>query len=226
MKRLAIILAVAAIFASCHKGGVKLGTDTDSLAYVIGMNVGHSLMQMDSTLNVEVVCAAIKDVFAESEKMSFEDAKVYYLRQMNYTKYERFKLYEERFLADMAKSDRAYTRTKSGITYKISEPGDQQNLPSYQRDTVVIRYKIMRQDGSEVYSSYERADTTRIALSKLIVGLQENMKMVGKDGKFMSWIPAHLAYGAGGDKELGVEPNSTLCYEVEVIDVISYRRKR
>ena len=226
MKRLTIILAVAAIFASCHKGGVKLGTDTDSLAYVIGMNVGHSLMQMDSTLNVEVVCAAIKDVFAESEKMSFEDAKVYYLRQMNYTKYERFKLYEERFLADMAKSDRAYTRTKSGITYKISEPGDQQNLPSYQRDTVVIRYKIMRQDGSEVYSSYERADTTRIALSKLIVGLQENMKMVGKGGKFMSWIPAHLAYGAGGDKELGVEPNSTLCYEVEVIDVISYRRKR
>lgn len=226
MKRLAIILAVAAIFASCHKGGVKLGTDTDSLAYVIGMNVGYSLMQMDSTLNVEVVCAAIKDVFAESEKMSFEDAKVYYLRQMNYTKYERFKLYEERFLADMAKSDRAYTRTKSGITYKISEPGDQQNLPSYQRDTVVIRYKIMRQDGSEVYSSYERADTTRIALSKLIVGLQENMKMVGKGGKFMSWIPAHLAYGAGGDKELGVEPNSTLCYEVEVIDVISYRRKR
>ena len=50
--------------------------------------------------------------------------------------------------------------------------------------------------------------------------------MVGKGGKFMSWIPAHLAYGAGGDKELGVEPNSTLCYEVEVIDVISYRRKR
>ena len=226
MKRLSIILAVATIFVSCHKGGVKLGSDTDSLAYVIGMNVGRSLMQMDSTLNVEVVCSAIKDVFAESEKMSFDDAKVYYLRQMNYTKYERFKLYEERFLADLAKSDRSYTRTKSGITYKISEPGDQQNLPSYQRDTVVIRYKILRQDGSEIYSSYERADTVRVALSKLIVGLQENVKMVGKGGKFESWIPAHLAYGAGGDKELGVEPNSTLCYEVEVLDVISYRRRR
>ena len=69
MKRLSIILAVATIFVSCHKGGVKLGSDTDSLAYVIGMNVGRSLMQMDSTLNVEVVCSAIKDVFAESEKL-------------------------------------------------------------------------------------------------------------------------------------------------------------
>jgi FKBP-type peptidyl-prolyl cis-trans isomerase FkpA len=84
----------------------------------------------------------------------------------------------------------------------------------------------LSQDGTEIYSSYERADTTRVVLSKLVVGLQENVKMVGKGGKFVSWIPAHLAYGAGGDKELGVEPNSTLCYEVEVLDVIPYRRRR
>lgn len=226
MKRLSIIFAVVALFASCNRGGVKLATEADSLAYVIGMNVGHSLMQMDSTLNADVVCMAVQDVFNGTEKMTFEEAKVYYLRQMNYTKYERFKLYEERFLADLAKSDRAYARTKSGVTYKISELGDQQNLASYMRDTVVMRYKITRQDGTEVYSSYEQADTTRIALSKLVVGLQENMKMVGKGGKFTTWIPAHLAYGAGGDEELGIEPNSTLCYEVEVLDVIPYRRKR
>ena len=181
---------------------------------------------MDSTLNVDVVCTAIKDAFTGHEKMSFEEAKVYYLRQMNYTKYERFKLYEEQFLADLAKSDRAYARTKSGITYKITELGDQQNLPSYQRDTVVIRYRILRQDGTEIYSSYERADTTRIALSKTVVGLQENLKMVGKGGKFTSWIPSLLAYGAGGNEELGIEPNSTLCYEVEVLEVVPYRKRK
>lgn len=227
MKRLFLILSLVAItFVSCHKSGVKLGAEADSMAYVIGLNMGKNLLQMDSTLNVDVVCAAIKDAYNGAEQMSFEEAKVYYLRQMNYTKYERFKLYEERFLADLAKSDRTYTRTKSGITYKISEPGDQQNLPSYQRDTVVIRYKIIRQDGTEVYSSYERADTTRAALSKMIVGLQENLKMVGKGGKFTAWIPSLLAYGAGGNEELGVEPNSTLCYEVEVLDVVPYRRHR
>ncbi len=226
MKRIFLILTLVAMFASCRKSSVKLGAETDSLAYVIGLNVGKSLLQMDSTLNVDVVCTAIKEAYNGKEKMSFEEAKVYYLRQMNYTKYERFKLYEERFLADLAKSDRAYARTKSGITYKITELGDQQNLPSYQRDTVVIRYKITRQDGSELYSSYERADTIRIVLSKVIVGLQENLKMVGKGGKFTAWIPSLLAYGAGGNEELGVEPNSTLCYEVEVLDVIPYRRRR
>lgn len=226
MKRLFLILSLVVMFSSCHKGGVKLGAEADSLAYVIGLNVGKNLLQMDSTLNVDVVCTAIKDAFTGHEKMSFEEAKVYYLRQMNYTKYERFKLYEEQFLADLAKSDRAYARTKSGVTYKITELGDQQNLPSYQRDTVVIRYRILRQDGTEIYSSYERADTTRIALSKTVVGLQENLKMVGKGGKFTSWIPSLLAYGAGGNEELGIEPNSTLCYEVEVLEVVPYRRRK
>ncbi len=226
MKRLFLILALVATFAACRKSGVQIGGESDSLSYVIGLNVGRNLMQMDSTLNVDVVCTAIKEVFAGNEKMSFEEAKIYYLRQMNYTKYERFKLYEERFLADLAKSNRTYARTKSGITYKIDELGDQQNLPSNQRDTVVLRYKISRQDGTEVYSSYERADTTRSAVSKLVVGLQENLKMVGKGGKFTAWIPAELAYGAGGNEELGIEPNSTLCYEVEVLDVVQYRRYR
>lgn len=226
MKRLVLIFTLVAALSSCHKGGVKLGAETDSLAYVIGMNVGRNLMKMDSTLNIDVVCTAIREAYTGKEKMSFEEAKVYYLRHMNYTKYERFKLYEEQFLADLAKSDRAYARTKSGITYKIAELGDQQNLPAYQRDTVIIRYKILRQDGSEIYSSYERADTTRTALSKVIVGLQENLKMVGKGGKFTAWIPSVLAYGAGGNEELGIDPNSTLCYEVEVLDVIPFRRRR
>lgn len=226
MKRLFLILALVAMFASCRRSGVKLGAETDSLAYVIGLNVGKNLLQMDSTLNVDVVCTAIRDAYNGKEKMTFEEAKIYYLRQMNYTKYERFKLYEEQFLADLAKSDRAYARTKSGVTYKIEELGDQQNLPSYQRDTVVVRYKITRQDGTVVYSSYEKADTTRVALSKLVVGLQENLRMVGKGGKFTAWIPSMLAYGSGGDEELGVGPNTTLCYEVEVLDVIPYRRRR
>jgi FKBP-type peptidyl-prolyl cis-trans isomerase FkpA len=225
MKRLLLIFTLVATLSSCHKSGVKLGAEADSLAYVIGMNVGKNLLQMDSTLNVDVVCTAIREVFDGKEKMSFEEAKVYYLRQMNYTKYERFKLYEEQFLADLAKSDRAYARTKSGITYKISELGDQQNLPAYQRDTVVIRYKILHQNGTELYSSYERADTTRTALSKVVVGLQENLKMVGKGGKFTAWIPSMLAYGTGGNEELGIDPNSTLCYEVEVLDVIPFRRR-
>ena len=226
MKKIIVVLLVAAAFASCREGNVRLAAEPDSLSYVIGLNVGMNLMKMDSTLNVDAVCTAIRDVYAGTPKMSLEDAKLYYLRQMNYTKYEKFKLYEDRFLEDLVKNDRSYVRTRSGVTYSVEVLGDQETLATSMRDTVVVRYRLTRQDGSLVYSSYDKADTLRTALGDLVVGLQEVMKIVGQGGRVHAWIPSELAYGSGGDEELGIAPNSTLFYEVEVLDVVPYRRRR
>lgn len=88
-----------------------------------------------------------------------------------------------------------------------------------------MRYRLTRQDGSLVYSSYDRADTLRSALGDLVVGLQEVMKIVGQGGRVHAWIPSELAYGSGGNEELGIAPNSTLFYEVEVVDVVPYQRR-
>ena len=51
------------LWSGCSKsgGGVKLHTDTDSVAYVIGLNVGANLLKMDSTLNAAAVCKGIAD---------------------------------------------------------------------------------------------------------------------------------------------------------------------
>lgn len=43
---------------------MELRNETDSVAYVIGLNVGYNLQRMDSTLNVEAVCQAVRDVYA------------------------------------------------------------------------------------------------------------------------------------------------------------------
>ena len=46
-KTLVVLMAAALLAGACSKktgGGVKLKTDTDSVAYVIGMNVGMNLM--------------------------------------------------------------------------------------------------------------------------------------------------------------------------------------
>lgn len=222
----ATLTAVLFGAASCRKSTRRLlAVDEDSLAYVIGMNVGYNLLQMDSTLNLEALFAGIRDVYDENPKMSMADARNYFLRQMNYAKYEKFKSYEERFLADIAKNNRAFVRTRTGVTYKISDSGNQQTLASTMRDTVIFRYRLSLQDGTTVDSSFERADTAKLALSDMVKGLQETMKMVGAGGHFDAWIPSELAYGANGSEELGIEPNSTLYYEVDVVDVVPYRRK-
>ena len=218
MKRLAIILAVAAIFASCHKGGVKLGTDTDSLAYVIGMNVGHSLMQMDSTINVAAVCEGVRDVFRSRERLSQEEAETFYLRYMNFVLPEKARAYEEQFLADWAASKRL-ARTRTGVTYEVKVLGDQERIPASERDSLTLRLRVCSTDEHELYSSYERNDSLYVLLSDLKPGLQESVKLIGEGGKILAWIPSHEAYGSEGSEEYGIDPNTIVGFEIELVEL-------
>ena len=229
MKRL-LLLVVAAAAVCCSKStggsGVKLRTDTDSIAYILGMNVGLNLQRMDSTMHVDALCEGIRDAFRGDTKLSMEEAETYYLRYLTYTLPEKARAYEEQFLADIAKSNRSYARTASGVTYTVGNVGDQELLPSADRDTVVLRYVIRTSDGRTLYSSYERGDTLRCAVSTLRTGVRESLKLIGKGGHIDAWLPAATAYGAEGDAELGIAPNTTLYYEMELLDVVKYANRR
>ncbi len=220
MKKTVIILMLAALsLAACSKGGVKQRNEHDSLSYVIGMNVAANLLKMDSTLNVDVLCEAIRNTYDGSTKMSMDEARAFYLRYINYSEPEKRRLYEEQFLADMAKSDRTLTRTESGVTYNIAVIGDEKSTPRYDDDVVKIRYKVFSADGTELYSSYARKDTISIALQSLRSGMRESVKMIGKGGKITAWIPSKLDYGQTGNDSLGVKPFQTLRYQIELVGV-------
>ena len=224
-KTLVVLTAAALLAGACSKktgGGVKLKTDTDSVAYVIGMNVGMNLMKMDSTINVNAVCEGIRDVFRQGTKFSAADAEVFYLRYMNYALPEKARAYEEQFLQDILKANRNYARTASGVTYTVEVLGDQEQIPASDRDSIALRYLIRTADGRDVYSSYERGDTLRTTLGGLLKGMKESVKLVGRGGKINAWIPSSAAYGAEGDKELGIQPNTTLYYDIELVDVDKY----
>lgn len=76
--------------------------------------------------------------------------------------------------------------------------------------------------GDEITSSYERGDTVRSLVRNLRRGVQESVKLIGKGGKINAWMPSSAAYGAEGDKELGVAPNATLYFEIELVDLDKY----
>ena len=229
MKRLFLYLipVVSAAGACSHGsgGGVKLKTDLDSVAYVIGMNVGLNLQRMDSTLNAEAVCEGIRDVFRGKTRMTMDDAETFYLSYVNYALPEKARAYEEQFLEDIARSNRSYARTSSGVTYTVEEVGDQDLIPTSDRDSVALRWVIRTADGEEVTSSYERGDTVRSTLRNLRSGVRESVKLIGRGGKILSWLPAAEAYGAEGDKELGIAPNTTLYYEIELLEVDKYANR-
>lgn len=209
-----------AMFFSCGKSTSKLSAESDTLSYIIGLNVGHSLMEMDSTLNVEAVCAAIRDVYNGTAKMTLDEARDIYLAEKTYFVHEKAQAHQERYLADLSKRDRKYVRTRSGVTYKILKLGDQSHTGSMSmRDTVKIAYKLTDEQGRVIIE----ADTLRDSYRNLLKGLQEVVKLAGSGAHFNAWLPSKTAYDVEGNKELGVEANTMLNYDVEILD-IKYNR--
>lgn len=228
MKKIIFAIVLSSLLmGSCSKknGSKKLEQDVDSVAYIMGMNIATQLLKMDSTININAVCQGIFDVADKETRLTMEEGKEYFLRYHNYMIPQKKKAYEEQFLEDIAKSNRAFARSSSGVTYAVSEIGDQDLVPASERDTVVIRYTIRTVEGKQIYSSYERKDSSHIMLRDMPRGVRESIRLIGEGGKIETWIPADMGYGAEGNEELGIAPNTTLYYEIELLKVDKYMHR-
>ncbi len=225
MKRFFSILllwvTLSTLLAGCKSGHTAskevLQQETDSVAYILGLNIGSTLMQMDTTLNIEALCAGIRDRFARAERFDDQEAQRIYLHYFHISKPEEVLAYENRFLEEFARDNRSYARSKSGLTYAVEEVGDVDQTPKGDADTVSIRLVGRTLDGREFFSSYTRNDTLRTALGSLPEGLQEGLKLIGKGGHLKAYLPAAIAYGAAGCDSLGIGANATLYFEADLI---------
>ncbi|MBQ3723604.1 MAG: FKBP-type peptidyl-prolyl cis-trans isomerase [Bacteroidales bacterium] len=106
--------------------------------------------------------------------------------------------------------------TESGLQYKIIEPGNP-DLKAGPTDTVLVRYKGTLLDGTVFDETKEDADPVRLTLDRVIKGWQEGLQLVGEGGKIQLVIPSDLGYGERGTQ--GIEPNSALLFDVDVVEV-------
>ncbi len=226
-----LLATTALIFgAGCSSGGGRrsssvgvatevrqsgLVSESDSLAYIIGMNIAEQLQKMDSTINTSVLCRAIMEHFEGEAIMSSSQAREEYIRYLLHVDPERRRSYEEQFLSDLAANNRNFTRTKSGLTYHIAVIGDEKLTPKNTNDWVTIKYSISRIGGEQIIANRTESE----ALSDLMAGVEESVKLIGKGGKIEAWLPSKIAYGEEGDDELGVSQTETLLYSIELVDM-------
>lgn len=114
-------------------------------------------------------------------------------------------------------TEEGVVKLESGVLYKIIEEGSG-ILPTID-SKVRCHYHGTNVYGEVFDSSVERGKPADFQISKLIKGWQEIMPLLKVGAKAKIVIPPDAAYG---DQQLSKEigPNSTLIFEVELIDIL------
>jgi FKBP-type peptidyl-prolyl cis-trans isomerase len=123
----------------------------------------------------------------------------------------------EAFLAENAKKEGVQV-TESGLQYQVLEAGEGPRPDS--DDLVRVHYQGALLDGTVFDSSIERGQPADIPVSQVVPGWQEGIALMPVGSKYRLWIPAGLAYGEGGTPGGPIPPNSTLVFEVELLEIL------
>lgn len=73
-------------------------------------------------------------------------------------------------------------------------------------------------NGTEFDSSYKRNKPAEFPVNGVIKGWVEALQLMKEGSKWQLYIPANLAYGEQGRP--GIPPNSTLIFEIELLEVV------
>jgi FKBP-type peptidyl-prolyl cis-trans isomerase len=216
MKNLLIAAVVfCTALVSCQGSkNIKSYTPIDSLSYAIGIDYGTHAKRLDSTMNVNVIAAAIKDVLANKAQMTQEDAYAFLNEWFSVRLPAKNKAEAAAWLEDVKAKNPNIKVTDSGLMYEILDEGDAAVKATQDADQVMVNYRGTLKDGKE----FDKNDSITFALNRVIPGWTEGMKLVGKGGEVVLWVPAELGYG---DRASGqIPPSSALKFEVKLLDVI------
>jgi len=205
--------------------------DDQQSAYALGASLGrymeNSLKEQEKlgiALDKDQLIAGVQDAFAGKSKLSDQEieqtlqsfegrvkgaaqAKMEKDAKENTTK-------GDAYAAKFAK-EKGVKKTETGLLYQVEKEGTG-DAPK-DSDTVVVNYKGTLIDGTEFDNSYTRGEPLSFRLDGVIPGWTEGLKHVKKGGKIKLVIPPNLAYGKNGVP--GIPANSTLVFDVELLDI-------
>jgi FKBP-type peptidyl-prolyl cis-trans isomerase FkpA/FKBP-type peptidyl-prolyl cis-trans isomerase FklB len=84
---------------------------------------------------------------------------------------------------------------------------------------VQVNYEGKLVDGTVFDSTWERGESARIPLNRVIPGWSEGIQLMGVGDLYTFFIPSSLAYGEAGAGDL-IPPNSLLIFRVELIEIL------
>lgn len=123
---------------------------------------------------------------------------------------------EKRFLAGNARKPDVVT-TASGLQYQVITQGA--GPKPKVTDAVSVGYVGTLLDGTEFDNSYARNEPAQLKLNSAVPGWTEALQLMPVGSKYKLWVPARLGYGEAGTPGGPIPPNSTLVFEVELLNI-------
>lgn len=194
--------------------------EVDSVSYAVGVTFGSMIKNANLTgLDYALVSKAMKEVANGGESKIKEQEAGYvvnaYMQKCQVALGKMKEKEEAEFLAKN-KQNEGVQESESGLQYKIENPGNE--LRATAKDTVEVNYKGTLLDGTVFDSSYDRGETVKFPLDRVIAGWTEGMQLVGEGGKITLWVPFNLGYGPRAMSE-DLPAYSTLVFEVELVKI-------
>ncbi len=199
----------------------------DKVGYLVGIDVGRSLVAIKDELDLPVLMQAVRiglakgaPLLAEAELNAVRQA---FSQRMQAKMQARAAAAAGVNLAEGSnflvgnKAVKGVFSTGSGLQYMVLRQGAGARPKS--TDTVRVNYQGTTLDGKVFDSSYERGQPAEFALNQVIAGWTEGVAMMPVGGKFRFWIPSELAYGPKGAGEM-IGPNAALVFDVELLDIL------
>jgi UDP-GlcNAc:undecaprenyl-phosphate/decaprenyl-phosphate GlcNAc-1-phosphate transferase len=229
LKSILIIMALSICMCKAQTNSENtpvLKSQADRLSYGIGVQTARSFQQQGIEVEIEPLIHGILDTLDGKKLLLSEDELAKVMNDLS-TDVRRRQV-KNRMLsaADNAKAGAEFlerNKTNAGVVvlpnglqYTVLKQGTGP-VPA-ETNTFVCHYRGTFIDGTEFDNTYRRGQPEPFSFHGMIVGWREALKLMPVGSKWKIFVPHLLAFGQRG-RPPRIAPNSTLIYELELVEI-------
>ena len=221
---LAVIFSAGIVAPLFADGTNVLNDERSKASYAVGMMLGHNWQQQGVDVDLGLVLRGLKDAQAGGPTLMTQQEMQNTLKAFQQTLTAKRQKMQQELAAKNKAEGMAFLATNKngpgvitlpdGLQYKVITEGSGA-IPT--PDAIVkVNYRGTFLDGTEFDSSAKAGHPIQLQANHVIHGWTEALAQMKVGSKWQLFIPSELAYGEQGNR--AIPPNSTLIFEVELLD--------